>query len=38
VDGSIVLWDLNNGIKTDIIQQEAGEAVRACAFRYLFNL
>ncbi|XP_059616079.1 WD repeat, SAM and U-box domain-containing protein 1-like isoform X2 [Phlebotomus argentipes] len=33
VDGSIILWNIGNGQKVSVLNQEAGEAIRACAFR-----
>ncbi|XP_055688032.1 WD repeat, SAM and U-box domain-containing protein 1-like isoform X2 [Lutzomyia longipalpis] len=32
VDGSIILWNVNDGQKMSTLNQEAGEAIRACAF------
>lgn len=32
VDGSIILWDLSDGSKSNVLYQENGESVRACAF------
>ncbi|KAJ6625922.1 WD repeat, SAM and U-box domain-containing protein 1 [Pseudolycoriella hygida] len=32
VDGTIVLWDVNDGSKMNVLSQENGEAVRQCAF------
>lgn len=32
VDGSVILWDVNTGEKTDCLFQPGGEAVRNCAF------
>lgn len=32
VDGTIILWDIADGTKADVLYQENGEAVRACAF------
>lgn len=33
VDGTMVLWDLTDGSKTNILSQENGEAIRCCVFR-----
>uniref|UniRef100_A0A1L8DNJ1 Putative wd40 domain protein n=1 Tax=Nyssomyia neivai TaxID=330878 RepID=A0A1L8DNJ1_9DIPT len=32
VDGSIILWNINDGERMSILNQEAGEAIRSCAF------
>lgn len=32
VDGSVVLWDINTGEKTDVLFQPGGEAIRNCQF------
>lgn len=32
VDGSIILWNINDGQKNSVLNQEAGEAIRACVF------
>ncbi|GAB0093854.1 WD repeat, SAM and U-box domain-containing protein 1 [Sergentomyia squamirostris] len=32
VDGSIILWNINDGEKITSLNQEAGEAIRACVF------
>lgn len=32
VDGSVILWDINSGEKTDVLFQPGGEAVRNCSF------
>ncbi|XP_055379742.1 uncharacterized WD repeat-containing protein alr3466-like [Condylostylus longicornis] len=31
-DGSIILWDISNGTKTNILYQENGEGIRCCSF------
>lgn len=38
VDGVIILWDMSDGSKTNILSQENGEAIRSCLFRLLFVL
>lgn len=35
VDGTMILWDLLDGSKTNILSQENGEAIRCCVFRYV---
>lgn len=37
VDGTMVLWDLSDGSKTNVLSQENGEAIRCCVFRYMKN-
>lgn len=32
VDGTVILWDVNDGSKTNVLSQENGESVRQCAF------
>uniref|UniRef100_A0A182ILS3 Uncharacterized protein n=1 Tax=Anopheles atroparvus TaxID=41427 RepID=A0A182ILS3_ANOAO len=32
VDGTVILWNLSNGEITNVINQQAGEAIRACIF------
>ncbi|XP_055313045.1 WD repeat, SAM and U-box domain-containing protein 1-like isoform X2 [Sitodiplosis mosellana] len=32
VDGTMILWDLTDGSKTNILSQENGEAIRCCVF------
>lgn len=32
VDGTVILWDVNTGVKTDIIHQPNGESIRNMAF------
>lgn len=32
VDGTLILWDLNDGIKQSVMSQENGESIRACFF------
>lgn len=34
VDGTMILWDLSDGSKTNVLSQENGEAIRCCLFRY----
>lgn len=35
VDGTMILWDLKDGSKTNILSQENGEAIRCCIFRFV---
>lgn len=32
VDGCVILWDINTGLKTDILYQPSGESIRNCMF------
>ncbi|XP_058121391.1 uncharacterized WD repeat-containing protein alr2800-like [Anopheles ziemanni] len=32
VDGTVILWNLSNGEITNVINQQGGEAIRACIF------
>lgn len=36
VDGTVILWDVNDGSKMNVLSQENGEGIRSCAFRYKY--
>lgn len=35
VDGRTILWNLSTGDKIGVLNQENGEAIRGCAFRFV---
>jgi len=32
VDGSVIIWDINTGEKTDVLYQPNGDSIRCCIF------